>query len=230
MQDRAVVERAAGNRRLPLSLWVLMLAAGACGTDDKRPNGSPDSGFSMDGAMLAGPIAARLQVSSSNTNVQLSIDIFDQAPDGTQRKISHGSILGSLRRTDAQKSWSDANGLPTRPYLTLDQDEPLTPGVPILLDVPLWPTVYSIEPGHRIVVRIAPQPRAEDCGNVLGVPHGCSLTQPQQASLTGGVYTLSRGAASFIHLPLLEHGALTSADYAVSPTAPAAGTPLPVDW
>jgi hypothetical protein len=182
------------------------------------------------GALLAGPIAARLEVTSSNTNLQLSVDLFDQAPDGTRAKITHGSILGSLRRTDPQKSWTDAAGLPIRPYLTLDQDEPLTPGAAVLFDVPLWPTVWSIEPGHRIVVRIATQPRSEDCGALIALPVGCNLTGPMLATLPGGVYTLGLGSASLVNLPLLDHGDLTTADGAISPTAPAMAPTLPVDW
>lgn len=185
------------------------------------------------GGMLAGPIAARLQVTSSNSNLQLSIDIFDRAPDGTRSKITHGSILGSLRRTGtaAQTSWTDASGLPMRPYLTLDVDEPLTPGTPTELDVPLWPTVWSIEPGHSIVARIATQPVGADCGALLALPVGCNLTNPESASLSGGVYKLLRGGqqSSLISLPLLDHGALTTAEAAVSATG-VAGTPLPVDW
>ncbi len=183
------------------------------------------------GAMLAGPIAARLEVTSSNRNVQLSIDIFDRAPSGTRTKITHGGILGSLRRTNAQTSWTDKNGLPIRPYLTLDQEEPLTSGQATRLDVPLWPTVWSIEPGHSLVVRIATTPAGADCGGLIALPVGCNPTNPQRDSLTGGVYQLLRGGqnSSLISLPLLEHGALTTTEAAVSPTG-AAATPLPVDW
>lgn len=192
------------------------------------------------GGMLAGPVAARLEVTSSSGNVQLVVDVFDRAPDGTRAKITHGSILGSLRRMNAQASWTDGSGLPMRPFLTLDQDEPLTPGAPTELDVPLWPTVWSIEPGHSIVVRIATQPAAADCGALLALPVGCNLTSPQSASLSGGVYTLHRGGAlsSLLSLPLLDHGALATAEAAVSPTGelpdpPPLGAveyPLPIDW
>lgn len=185
------------------------------------------------GGMLAGPVAARLEVTSSSANLELVVDVYDRAPDGTRTKITHGSILGSLRRTGtaAETSWTDGSGLPTRPYLTLDLDEPLTPGTVTELDVPLWPTVWSIEPGHRIVVRIATQPVGADCGALLALPVGCNLTSPESASLSGGVYELLRGGAqsSLISLPLLAHGALTTARAAVSPTG-VAGSPLPIDW
>lgn len=183
------------------------------------------------GAMLAGPIAARLEVESSNRNLQLAVDLFDEAPSGTRKKITHGGILGSLRRTNAQASWTDTSGLPMRPYLTLDQEEPLTPGQATQLEVPLWPTVWAIEPGHTIVVRIATQPPSADCGGLLSLPVGCNLTNPQRDSLTGGVYTLHRGGqlGSLISLPMLDRGSLPASRVAVSPTG-VADTPLPIDW
>ncbi len=183
------------------------------------------------GAMLAGPLAAQFHVASSNANLQLFIEVFDRAQDGNRAKISQGSILGSLRRTDPEKSWLDKNGLPSRPFLTLDQDQPLTSGEPTQLDVPLWPTLWSIEPGHSIVVRISTQPPSESCLSFLGIPVGCYPSNPMQQTLAGGVYSLHRGGnrSSFISLPLLDHGALTTATSAVSPTG-TDGYPLPVDW
>ena len=189
-----------------------------------------------DGGMLAGPIAVRLQASSSNANLQFSVDVYDKAANGTRTKITHGSILGSLRalRTQASDpgtSWTDKNGLPTRPYLKLDQDETLSAGAPAQLDVPLWPAVWSIERGHSIVLRIATAPPAADCGGLIALPVGCNLTDPQKNSLTGGIYKINRGgkSSSFISLPLLAHGSLTTAEAVVSATG-IKGTPLPVDW
>jgi len=184
-----------------------------------------------DGAMLAGPLAAQLEVSSSNANLQLVIDVLDRAPSGTLTPITHGSVLGSLRRTDGDKSWTDDNGLPARPYLTLDEDEPLTADEPTQLDVPLWPSVWSIEPGHAIVVRISTQPVSDQCLNALGVPVGCYPSNPMLDSLEGGVYTVHHGGElrSLISLPMLEHGALPTAEAAASPTGSAA-SPLPIDW
>jgi predicted acyl esterase len=195
-----------------------------------------------DGAMLAGPMAARLEATSSNGNLQLVVDIYDRAPSGTLAKITHGSVLGSLRRVDAEKSWLDDNGVPARPWLTLDENQPLTPGEPTRLDVTLWPSLWSIEPGHSIVVRISTQPVSSDCGDLLGVPVGCNPPAPMRDSLAGGVYTLHRGAelASMVSLPLMVHGALATAESAVSPTgrvtdpvSMALGVveyPLPIDW
>jgi hypothetical protein len=121
--------------------------------------------------------------------------------------------------------------LPVRPYLTLDQDETLVPNQSAQLDVPLWPSLWSIEPGHSIVVRIATTPQSGDCGGLLVLPVGCNLTGPQHDSLTGGVYQINRGgqSSSLVSLPLLAPGSLTTATAVVSETG-VMGTPLPVDW
>ena len=184
-----------------------------------------------DGAMLAGPLAARLQVSSSKSNLQLVIGLFDRAPGGALTRISHGSILGSLRRTDAEKSWTDDDGLPARPHLTLDQEQPLTPNERTQLDVPLWPSVWSIEPGHSIVVQISTQPESDRCLDALGVPVGCYPSNPMLESLEGAVFTVHHGGelGSLISLPLLAHGALTTAKALSSPTG-SAQSPLPIAW
>lgn len=181
------------------------------------------------GAMLAGPPAARIQLTSSNANAQLVLELFDKAADGSLKRISSGSVLGSLRSLDATKSWLDDKSLPQRPFLALDKDQPLTPNQATRLDVPLWPTVWSIEPGHRLVVRIGTRVPIGDCAGLLSVPRGCSLTEPMSQSLEGGVYKLQRGGelGSLIALPLLERGALSSAKSAEAPTR---ASPLPVVW
>ena len=184
-----------------------------------------------DGAMLAGPVAAKLRVSSSNTNLQLHIEVLDRGDSGQSARISRGSILGSLRRSDPAQSWRDEASLPKRPYLTLDEDQPLTAAEATWLEVPLWPTVWSIEPGHRIVVRISTQPASSDCADPLGVPVGCYPSTPMTNSLRGGRYQLHRGGkeGSLISLPLVEHKKFPTATSAVSATGNMA-TPLPIDW
>jgi predicted acyl esterase len=184
-----------------------------------------------DGAMIAGPLAARLQVSSSNTNLQLFVELFDRAPDATLTRIGFGSIIGTLRRTDPDKSWTDPSGLPVRPYLALDADQPMTPDELTQLDVPLGPTVFSIEPMHSIVVRVSVHPVSDDCLGVIVPPVGCYPTDPMLKTLAGGVYKLSLGGklGSLVSLPMLEHGAFSAVPNAASPTG-TADSPLPVVW
>ncbi|MDG2306735.1 MAG: CocE/NonD family hydrolase [Candidatus Binatia bacterium] len=185
-----------------------------------------------DGAVLAGPMAARLEISSSNTNAQLLIELLDVAPDGARAVISHGSVLGSRRGLDTDRSWTDADGELIRPYLALDRDEPLLPDQRTGIDVPLVPTLWSIEPGHRLGVRLSTRPRAENCGFVIGnPPWGCNLTEPMRETLPGGVYTIHYGgtSASSVRLPLIAHGSFETSRSITPPTV-RDGSTLPGDW
>lgn len=127
-----------------------MVACSSCGQDASTVN--------QDGGVYTGPTTdypgRRWSVPDATYGTVIESNV----------QITHGSILGSLRRTQADMSWTNANGLPMRPYLTLDQDEPLTAGQATELDVPLWPSLWSIEPGHTLVVRIATQPAGADRG------------------------------------------------------------------
>ena len=183
------------------------------------------------GAMLAGPIAAQLQVTSSNTNVQLYTEVLDRAPNGTLTRITFGSVLGSLRATDPDKSWKDPNGLPTRPFLSLNEDKPLTPNEKTQLVVPLGTKVWSIEPMHSIVVRIAAHPPSDDCIGVIVPPVGCYPSKPMLKTLSDGQYQLHVGgqAGSLISLPLLDHGAMPTIKASASPSGDGR-TPLPIEW
>lgn len=188
----------------------------------------------VDGALIAGVMAARLQISSSNTNAQFLLELYDVAPDGMRSLITHGSVLGSRRSLDPTRSWSDDNGELVRPYLTLDQDVPLVPGQSTRLDFPLRPTLWSIEPGHHLLLRLSIRPPAENCTYAVGrgrAPLGCQLTEPMQASLAGGEYSIHYGGAeaSSIRLPLVEHGAFDTARSVDSPTVRDSST-LPGDW
>ncbi|HKP56180.1 MAG TPA: CocE/NonD family hydrolase [Polyangiales bacterium] len=184
-----------------------------------------------EGGMLAGPMAARLQVTSSNTNVQLFVEVFDRSPNGRLAKIGFGSILGALRRTDPEKSWLDESSLPARPFLTLDADQPMTPDERTQLDVPLGPTVWSIEPMHSIVVHVSSHPSNDDCLGVIVPPVGCYPTTPMLTTLRRGVYQIHLGGetGSLLSLPLLKHDTFSPIKSAASPTGNA-NTPLPVVW
>ena len=140
----------------------------------------------------------------SNTNLQLFVEVFDRPPAGALARIGLGSIIGALRRTDPEKSWADENGLPVRPFLALDEDRPVTPGEQAELVVPLGPTVRSIEPGHRIVVRISAHPPDDECLGVITPPVGCYPTEPMLATLPGGMYEVHLGG---------ERGSLISASH-----------------
>jgi predicted acyl esterase len=185
------------------------------------------------GATIAGPAAVTAYASSSNANIELMADLYDVAPDGSATKITHGGILGSLRATDATRSWTDDAGLPVRPYLSLQKDEVVPPGAS-RYDIPLHPKVWALPPGHALRLMISTQAPEQSClesmQKIVWPVLGCKPRPAILATLAGGTYAIERGGvhASSITLPLLPLRALPAARSSATPTS--GGVVLPRDW
>jgi len=188
---------------------------------------------------LIGPRALQLFVTSSNTNVQLYAELDDVAPYGTVSAITHGSILGSRSQTDPARSWTAPNGLPSQPYLTLDQDRYLTANKAVELDVPLQPVTWRLPKGHTLQLKLAPNagvacaydttPR-QGGAPVFNAPTGCVFSKPMLQSLAGGVYQILHDPAhpSALNLPLVPSSSFATATSGVTPTS--GSTALPQNW
>ena len=135
--------------------------------------------------LLAGPIAARVQATSTTKDTMLVATVSDVAPDGKARTLSSGALLGSHRALDEKRTWRTKDGrvlLPYHPY-TRAAVQPVTPGESTTYDIQLAPTFATIAPGHRIKVTLA----SGDFPHLLPTP-------PQLANLVGGVYTIDPGS------------------------------------
>jgi len=107
---------------------------------------------------LTGPAAVKLWVSSSTTDADLFVVLRVFAPDGEEvtfmgaidphTPIAQGWLRASHRRLDP------ALTKPWRPYHTHDRLEPLTPGLPVELDIELWPTCLVVPAGYRIALTV----------------------------------------------------------------------------
>jgi predicted acyl esterase len=107
---------------------------------------------------ITGPIAARLCLSSETTDadVFLALRLYD--PDGKEvvfigsndprTPIGLGWLRASHRKLDP------AETLPYRPYHTHDEEQPLTPGEPVELDVEIWPTCIVVPKGYRLALNV----------------------------------------------------------------------------
>jgi predicted acyl esterase len=183
-----------------------------------------------DDTTLFGPAAAELVVSSSTSNVQLYVELQDVAPDDTVVEITHGSLIGSRAHLDPVRSWATRSGLPTRPWLALDDDRLLTPGEPTRLDVPLQPRTWRLAAGHRLRMVVATHPgdRCLPTQNILAapIPYGCVVSSSLLPSLTGGVYEIAQ-AHSFLSAALVP-----SDDIPTTPSGPVkeGGEELPQRW
>lgn len=96
----------------------------------------------------------KLWVSSSTRDADLFAVRRVFAPDGAEvsfqgaidphTPIGQGWLRASHRRLDPQLS------RPWRPYHTRDRAGPLEPGVPVALDIEIWPTCIVVPAGYRI--------------------------------------------------------------------------------
>lgn len=180
------------------------------------------------GATLAGPMAATIYASSSNTNAQLIATLHDVAPDGTATRISDGVLVGSQRRLDPAKSWTDTHGAMIRPFPTQERDGYLVPGRTYRFDVDILPRQWSIAAGHALRLTLTTQPAGPCVPGLTSDP--CSNTRLQLETLPGGVYTIATDQAhpSAVNLPLLPLAHFPTAASAVTPTSQ--GATIPINW
>jgi predicted acyl esterase len=107
---------------------------------------------------ITGPLALELDVSSTTSDADVFAVFRVFAPDGEElvfqgaidphTPIGQGWLRASHRRLDRQLS------APWRPVHSHDRREPLTPGVPVRLEIELWPTSIVVPPGFRLALSV----------------------------------------------------------------------------
>lgn len=118
-------------------------------------------GFSVtfdDVTEITGPIAARLFVSSSTSDMDVFVTLRVFAPDGEEvtfygandpaAPLTQGWLRASHRSLDPSKS------LPHRPWHKHEGAAPLEPDEIYPLDVEVWPTNFVFPAGYRLELRI----------------------------------------------------------------------------
>jgi len=103
---------------------------------------------------ITGPSAAKLFVSSSTTDADIFVVLRMFAPDGKEiafqgaidphTPISQGWLRASQRKLDPDLSTT------YRSYHSHDENQPLSPGEIVELDVEIWPTSIVLPAGYRI--------------------------------------------------------------------------------
>ena len=107
---------------------------------------------------ITGPSAVKLFVSSSTTDADIFVVLRVFAPDGEEvvfqgavdphTPIGQGWLRASHRKLDPELSTE------YRPYHTHDEQQPLTPGEVVGLDVEIWPTSIVVPAGYRIALTV----------------------------------------------------------------------------
>ncbi len=144
---------------------------------------------------LAGPIAARLAVSTNGRDSMLTVRVEDVAPDGTSTQLTAGWNTISFRAIDRTRTVR-ARGTVVQPYHPFTEESllPVEKEEVYELWVEIFPTAATIPAGHRL--RIAVQPS--------DTPH-LGWTVPQMMRQPGAVIRLHHDAEhpSVVVLPQL---------------------------
>ena len=107
---------------------------------------------------ITGPLATRLHVSSTTIDADLFLVLRVFTPDlrevtfmgaiDPHTPVAQGWLRASHRKLDTALSTA------YRPYHTHDEVQPLEPGVPVQVDIELWPTCIVVPAGHRIALTV----------------------------------------------------------------------------
>jgi predicted acyl esterase len=123
---------------------------------------------------ITGPVAAKLLVSSDTTDADLFLVLRVFDPQGKE-VVFIGSNdprvpvgLGWLRAS--HRKLDPAESRPYRPWHTHDEEWPLTPGVPVELDIEIWPTSIMVPPGYRLALTVRGKDYEYD-GTDAALPH-----------------------------------------------------------
>lgn len=153
---------------------------------------------------ITGPVTLRLWVSSTTADLDAFIRIgqieageageetWADGPVGNRVSLTQGWLRASHRKLDETRS------LPYRPYHSHDEVQALEPGVPVALDIEIWPTSIVYTPGTRLILEVG--------GAELTHSHFVhNDPQDRPASLFEGTNMLHTGPgmSSYLTLPVI---------------------------
>ena len=169
---------------------------------------------------ITGPLAAKLFISSTTADADLFLVfrvytadlreiVFDGAID-PHTPIAQGWLRASHRKLDP------ALTQPFRPYHTHDQVQPLQPGVPVEVEVEIWPTCIVVPAGCRLALSVRGKDYEWQKKTGIKLPHfknellGCgpflhNEPRDRPASVFGGRTTvhIEPERASYVLVPVI---------------------------
>jgi putative CocE/NonD family hydrolase len=140
---------------------------------------------------IAGPLAARVYLTSTRPDTELIATVDDVAPGGASKQLTSGALLGSFRALDPRRTWFAPDGRPILPYHPYTQASatPVPTGKVVADDIEIFPTFAQIAPGHRLRLTLA----TTDTPHLLPLPN-------QMLNLIGGTYQVQRNASAASYL------------------------------
>jgi len=169
---------------------------------------------------ITGPLVAKLFVSSTTNDADLFLVFRVFTPDMSEvtfqgaidpnAPVAFGWLRASHRKLDEELT------LPYRPYHTHDEIQPLKPGVPVGLDIEIWPTSVVVPAGYRIALSIRGKDYETTKGSGVNSPHfktelrGCGPfvhdePRDRKPEIFNGKTTvhMSKDQVSYIILPII---------------------------
>lgn len=169
---------------------------------------------------ITGPVAVKCFISSSTSDADLFVvlrvfsaddeEVVFQGAIDPHTPIAQGWLRASHRKLD--RSLSE----PWRPYHSHDQRQPLEPGVPVELDIEVWPTSIVVPAGYRIGLSLRgkdyeyAQASGERLSNFKNELRGCGAflhddPRDRPIEIYGGETTLhcSEEQPAYVLLPII---------------------------
>lgn len=142
-----------------------------------------------------GPITANIWIRTDASDVPVTVRIHDVAPDGTAVELTDGWLSAGFRAVDPSRSRyvDDTLVQPWHPF-TKESYKALPANTPVKLQIEVFPTSATIQPGHRLQLTVAP----------ADFPHQIPNQAQIVGSLNGTVEILNDPAhRSYLALPVI---------------------------
>jgi predicted acyl esterase len=111
-----------------------------------------------DPVAIAGPITARLSVSTTAPDTELFVQLLDRGPDGTLLYLNRGMLRASHRQIDEGESQKTADGQVYRPYRPHETRQDVPPGQETEYLIDVAPVGHVFLPGHSLVMKVHAPP------------------------------------------------------------------------
>jgi len=120
-----------------------------------------------DPVAIAGPIMAKLSVSTLAPDTELFVQLLDRGPDGTLLYLNRGMLRASHRQIDEAESQKTAGGEIYRPYRPHEGRQDVPPGEQTEYLIDVFPVGHVFLPGHQLVVKVHAPPADDNDYNYI---------------------------------------------------------------
>ncbi|GJG86771.1 peptidase S15 [Gemmatimonadetes bacterium T265] len=133
---------------------------------------------------IVGPMRLHLTVSADGPDADLFVAVRELRPDGSEVVAASGSPIALSWQRVSMRHADPAQSSTFRTWHTYDRTLPLDPGVPVTLDVNLWPAAWIVAAGNRLAIEIGGN-EPKGAGEYTHPPAG-PYASPGRAPLDNG--------------------------------------------